>query len=75
MVGLFAASCGALTSFNQTGRSPYAHRLLAVAVASACMWMVWAMGRLLAEEQDEYLAACATRALIAGCGLGTLLAR
>ena len=67
VVGLFAAI--------------WAHDTLklsgAAAFAAACLpsigvlWMIWAMGRLLAEEQDEYLRARLVRASL--FGLGTLL--
>ena len=49
--------------------------LLAFAVASlpsiGVLWMVWAMGRLLAEETDEYLRHRMVRSSL--FGLGTLL--
>lgn len=49
--------------------------ILAFAVALlpsiGVLWMVWAMGRLLAEEQDEYLRHKLVRASL--FGLGTLL--
>ena len=67
VVGLFAA-IWAHDTLNLSGAAAFGAAFLP---SIGVLWMVWAMGRLLAEEQDEYLRDRLVRASL--FGLGTLL--
>jgi len=67
VVGLFAA-IWAHDTFKLSGAAAFAAAFLP---SIGVLWMVWAMGRLLAEEQDEYLRSRLVRSSL--FGLGTLL--
>src|SRR5215212_2267911 len=67
VVGLFTA-LWAHDTLNLSGAAAFA---VAFLPSIGVLWMVWAMGRLLAEEQDEYLRHRLVRSSL--FGLGTLL--
>ena len=67
VVGLFAA-IWAHDTLRLSGAAAFAAAFLP---SIGVLWMVWAMGRLLAEEQDEYLRLRLVRSSL--FGLGTLL--
>ena len=67
VVGLFAA-IWAHDTLRLSGAAAFA---VAFLPSIGVLWMVWAMGRLLAEEQDEYLRSRLVRSSL--FGLGTLL--
>ena len=67
VVGLFAA-IWAHDTLELSGPAAFAAAFLP---SIGVLWMVWAMGRLLAEEQDEYLRHRLVRSSL--FGLGTLL--
>jgi hypothetical protein len=67
VVGLFAA-VWAHDTLRLTSAAAFA---VAFLPSIGVLWMVWAMGRLLAEEQDEYLRHRLVRSSL--FGLGTLL--
>ena len=67
VVGLFAAIY-AHDNLPLTGVTAF---LFAFLPSIGVLWMVWAMGRLLAEEQDEYLRHRLVQSSLVG--LGTLL--
>ena len=67
VVGLFTA-IWVHDNLNLSGVAAFATAFLP---SIGVLWMVWAMGRLLAEEQDEYLRSRLVRSSL--FGLGTLL--
>ena len=67
VVGLFAA----IWAHDNLDLGPVAAFGTAFLPSIGVLWMVWAMGRLLAEEQDEYLRYRLVRSSL--FGLGTLL--
>jgi len=67
VVGLFAA----VWAHDTLKLSSAAAFAVAFLPSIGVLWMVWAMGRLLAEEQDEYLRHRLVRSSL--FGLGTLL--
>ena len=67
VVGLFAA----VWAHDTLKLSSAAAFAVAFLPSIGVLWMVWAMGRLLAEEQDEYLRHRMVRSSL--FGLGTLL--